>query len=589
MNKLIPSTVNFNELVKNSNTTLSLNLKSKLVDTLNTEFTNEEQQWYIANLYIYMNYHPINDYPINLENVFSMIGFANKGNAMKTIKNNFTKDEDYKIIIFRTEKNLNSKDLGGRPTETVMLNVDTFKNLCMLTKTDKGKEIRRYYVKLENIYNKLIQEEIEEKERLLQAKRDELVEKDFELKNMNDTINKQEKALTKEKTWRNKILNRRCSDVEVGNCVYVFQDNLDDPNSLKKIGQTKDLKTREQFYSNLNKSGGIVYYKKCIDCSLIEKMCHHILGKFRTNKMQEWFDIDINIAKSTIDTVIKLFDDRENVVTNIQSIQTIFNFNQANYDNLDDKATDNNTKATDIVDKLDDIKNPMDFDQFIKDCCEISSEYNTPKSDLKLAHRIWCKSSTKEIVKKLDDYLKTNFKSGVIVQNDIKRNVYKQIRLKELQYDPDMDNLVDFEQFILENCNIGWMERVSYVDFFTEFVKWKINVDTKYTLTTEYKRKIQAYLEKHFAGGRVHLSNKMKTTHLHGIWGLGIKSTGSGLKTPKRTCKSVEQYDQTTHILVKSWESLSIASRELNIPVSTLSNYCRFGTITNNYIYKYRN
>lgn len=66
--------------------------------------TEEEQQWYIANLYIYMNYHPTNDYPINLEDVFKMIGFANKGNAKRTLENNFIKDEDYKITFLPTEK-----------------------------------------------------------------------------------------------------------------------------------------------------------------------------------------------------------------------------------------------------------------------------------------------------------------------------------------------------------------------------------------------------------------------------------------------------------------------------------------------------
>lgn len=48
-----------------------------------------------------MHYHPTNDYPINLENVYKMIGFANKGNAMKTIKNNFTKNEDYKVTLLK--------------------------------------------------------------------------------------------------------------------------------------------------------------------------------------------------------------------------------------------------------------------------------------------------------------------------------------------------------------------------------------------------------------------------------------------------------------------------------------------------------
>ena len=89
MNKIItPNAINFNELVKNSNSTLSINVQSKMITKLNTTFTEDEQKWYIANLYMYMHYHPTNDYPINLEDVFDMIGFANKGNAMKTIKNN---------------------------------------------------------------------------------------------------------------------------------------------------------------------------------------------------------------------------------------------------------------------------------------------------------------------------------------------------------------------------------------------------------------------------------------------------------------------------------------------------------------------
>ncbi len=77
---------------------------------LKDEFTEEQQQWYIANLFMYMNYHPTNDYPINLEDVFKMIGFANKENAKRTLKNNFTKDEDYKISLVRTDERVH----GGK-------------------------------------------------------------------------------------------------------------------------------------------------------------------------------------------------------------------------------------------------------------------------------------------------------------------------------------------------------------------------------------------------------------------------------------------------------------------------------------------
>ena len=54
--------------------------------------------------YCYMNYHPTNDYPINLEDVFKMIGFAHKKNAKRTIKSNFTKDEDYKTLLVRKDE-----------------------------------------------------------------------------------------------------------------------------------------------------------------------------------------------------------------------------------------------------------------------------------------------------------------------------------------------------------------------------------------------------------------------------------------------------------------------------------------------------
>jgi hypothetical protein len=136
--------INFNELVKASNAmALNDSLKSKMTEALNREFTDEEQRWYVANLYVYMHYHPTNDFPINLEHVYKMMGFSHKKNAKRTLENNFTKDEDYKISLLRTEKRKNDdekvgpltegvllpteQNLGGRPDETIKLNNLAFK------------------------------------------------------------------------------------------------------------------------------------------------------------------------------------------------------------------------------------------------------------------------------------------------------------------------------------------------------------------------------------------------------------------------------------------------------------------------------
>ena len=71
-----------------------------------------------------------------------MIGFAHKKNAKRTLENNFIKDEDYKILLLRTDdgnenllirmdEQVSSRNLGGAGLnkETVMLNIDTFKSL----------------------------------------------------------------------------------------------------------------------------------------------------------------------------------------------------------------------------------------------------------------------------------------------------------------------------------------------------------------------------------------------------------------------------------------------------------------------------
>ena len=130
-------------------TDIKINYDDPLIVKIQKNLNIDQQDIFIQSFYSYLNCDQTKDYIVNLEHVFKMIGFANKENAKRTLKNNFTKDEDYKTVLVRTDENLNGKDLGGRPTEDVMLNIDTFKNLCMLAKTKRGKEIRKYYVKME--------------------------------------------------------------------------------------------------------------------------------------------------------------------------------------------------------------------------------------------------------------------------------------------------------------------------------------------------------------------------------------------------------------------------------------------------------
>ena len=112
-------------------------------------------------MFLYLNYNPVTDFIINLDNVWKFIGFSNKGNGKRLLQQHFKSDVDYKNSLLRTEKRVH----GGQNQETIMLNINTFKKLCLKANTENADKIHHYYIKLEMIYNELMKEEIEEKKR----------------------------------------------------------------------------------------------------------------------------------------------------------------------------------------------------------------------------------------------------------------------------------------------------------------------------------------------------------------------------------------------------------------------------------------
>jgi len=366
----------------------------------------------------------------------------------------------------------------------------------------------------------------------------------------------------------------------------LYQDIIDNPDSLLKIGKSTKLINREEFYSNVNKSGGIVFNMKCIDCSLIEKICHHMLDKFRVNKMQEWFNIDIELAKSTIKNIVKIVDSRNSIPQVNEFLQ---NFKISDVDVYNVETAEISEKAEINVQQTNTKQiQPDDFSGFLENCCEIGDQFFTAKEELTKAFRIYTKNTIEKSIKeKLNTFLKDKFKSGVEFYDNIRRNVWRGFKLKPLTFSVnDHDNITDYERFILDKCQINYLNRISYTDFFDEFVNYKKIENPGYILDYKDKQKIQNYLTDKFANGRVHLSKLRNAKHLFGVLGLSLKSE-SGLKESKRTCKKVSKCNSETGQSLQIWESLTIASKETGIPRSTLSNIIKFKMIKENCLFKY--
>lgn len=89
-------------------------------------------------------YQSTEKFPVDLDQAWRWVGYKEKRNALDTLKSMFEEEIDYVC--------LGTKSIpGGRSSHSYKLTVDCFKQLGMASKTEKGKEIRKYFLECEKI------------------------------------------------------------------------------------------------------------------------------------------------------------------------------------------------------------------------------------------------------------------------------------------------------------------------------------------------------------------------------------------------------------------------------------------------------
>jgi len=229
--------LNIVELIENNPVTrLSNTYQNKLIAKIKTNFTDSEQQMFVASFYCYLNYNSKTDFVIDMDNVWKWLGFSTKQKAKELLEKNFTSNKDYKPLLNLLVKQ-STHTKGGHNKETFMMTVKTFKLLCLKACTKKADQIHEYYIKLEETLQEVIQEESDELKLQLEQK-DKLLE--------NAEI---EKAKLREKTLLEQFPNNT-------QCVYYgIIDNLSNNSEpLIKFGNSNFLKNRvtkhKDTYSN---------------------------------------------------------------------------------------------------------------------------------------------------------------------------------------------------------------------------------------------------------------------------------------------------------------------------------------------------
>jgi hypothetical protein len=150
--------LNIVELIENNPITkFSSDYNNKLLVKIKDSFTDFQQQLFLSSFYCYLKYHPTNDFVIDLDDVWKWMDFFQKQRAKELLEKNFVIDKDYKCLLtFESEQ---KKGRGGHNIKKIMLNVKTFKSLCLKAGTKKADEIHDYYMKMEDIIQDVLTEE----------------------------------------------------------------------------------------------------------------------------------------------------------------------------------------------------------------------------------------------------------------------------------------------------------------------------------------------------------------------------------------------------------------------------------------------
>ena len=255
----IVSNFDYSSLVQNSNETTGF--KSDLLQELNNEFNTEEQSIFVNSFYSYLNHHPTEDYIIDLSDVYEWIGFTTIGNAKRVLVKKFREGTDYQTLLINSDKQ-KLENRGGSNKEKIMMNVETFKGLCMVSGTDKASKIRGYFLKLESIVMKVINN----------TRQIQPVQKQSNFNQ--DQINNSKRLLEYFGDKKNVIYN------------LIF--NHKDFGWLSKIGIVRELRGFHERFKEHQEAFGEVCIHSVIQCTNIEQVERDFkdTSLFQTNKVK---------------------------------------------------------------------------------------------------------------------------------------------------------------------------------------------------------------------------------------------------------------------------------------------------------------
>ena len=616
------SQLNIIELIENNPITkLSKTYNNKLLNKIQENFTGTEQQLFISSFYCYLNYDKNIDYVIDLDNIWKWLGFSTKQKSELLLEKYFKQDIDYKnlapevaLAVLDEEKYTKVKQNGGHNIKKIMLNIKCFKSLCLKSQTKKAGEIHEYYMKMEEVLYKTLEEETHELKLQLEQKDNTILEKDNTIK----TVKKDRQRAVEQATITQFPLNTE--GIYIGTI-----DNTNDKNEkLIKFGHTNNLGVRildhRKKYTNFVLIEAFRVQNK-VEIENLIKTYPKIKRQIRTIEVDGLAKTEIIAYDDTNFTIPRLSKHIKDIIHS--KTYSIDNFNallKQNEDLLQEQRdlkehiakqdaeltrfgvekhelkqlSEKQQKSIELLtqeDKQDKQEAKDDlitrFDEFIATCCIVRKDVEVDSTDIVAQFRIWNKVKPKrETNERFNMYLKTRFMPARLQNQDKDQSVHGFIgvMLKPVEYKRhNMDDVT--ETFIFETCRFAPNSRIATSRLHEEFVQYKtrLGLDITQTELSNIKKYMDTCL--YTQKGTLYIQDDNFTQE--GYYGLALKTDVPTVrKTGSSTGKRVEKLDLGTNAVLNTWDTIAKAALHEKVSAAKMSRSIKNRVEYEGYFYR---
>lgn len=564
--------------------------------------SNEDEQTFLMHFRCYIEHDQEKDFVIDLDDVIQYMGFTRKDVIKRILSKHFQEEQDYRVskllhISAEQDHLLEKKPInGGHNKERILMTPMTFKELCIKANTNKAHQIRMYYIRMENILFKYLNETIQS---LTDSKK--CLEKEIALTctSFQNKIDLLEKEVAKFKA-------RDRKKYDYGDTVYVVKDGR-----VYKVGSALNMNNREETYYCHSTRTRIVYTKRCKSRKALEDAVHHRLAQYTYMNRKDWFTCDFTTIRTAIDELQRALDGEESAFT--------FDKDALDSDNdeIDDKIDDVRTNCDSEVEEDGDVeqdtcipndeeitgsdsntnvldtqppavddteeenmqsktkyKKPLikpNFEKFISECFTVDENTITTWVDIGARYKIWSKSTCLfktdlYAFMKQHGYKETFFLDKTTCTLAKAFRGLKMIPLPPFRK-PKKPN--EIEQFVFECCTRNITGRISCKDLDAAFATWKGKQKEGYTkITKEDKKNVDKFFADKFFATTVHTGERMRFGYL-GVSLKGHEHVGRKFKPNNR--KQIEQYNPETMEVVQTFNSITEASIEFGMSISAVS------------------